>query len=62
MLIYIFGVVVATAIYVPLFLWRVARAKVRTLIIYPIVVVAILLMAQQYVGIVLPDGYINLDI
>ncbi|WP_104176946.1 tripartite tricarboxylate transporter permease [Cryobacterium sp. Y50] len=61
-LIYIFGVVVATAIYVPLFLWRVARARVRALIIYPIVVVAILLVAQQYVGIVLPNGYMNLGI
>ena len=61
-LIYIFGVVVASAIYVPLFLWRVARAKVRALIIYPIVVIAILLIAQEYVGIVLPVGYINLGI
>jgi putative tricarboxylic transport membrane protein len=56
---YIFGMVVACAIYVPLFLWRVAQARWLTLILYPIIVVVLLVIAREYVGIALPVGYIN---
>lgn len=56
---YIFGMVVACAIYVPLFLWRVAQARWLTMILYPIIVVVLLVIAREYVGIALPIGYIN---
>jgi hypothetical protein len=59
---YIFGALVATAIYVPVFLWRVAHASWRTLVIYPVIVVAALWAAQEYVEIILPIGYINVGI
>ena len=59
---YIFGALVATAIFVPVFLWRVAHAGWRALVIYPVVIVAVLWVAQAYVDITLPIGYINLGI
>ena len=59
---YMFGAVVATAIYVPIFLWRVAHASWRALVIYPVILVAVLLVARAYAEIVLPLGYINLGI
>jgi putative tricarboxylic transport membrane protein len=59
---YIFGVIVAIAVYVPVFLWRVAKAKWWTLIVYPAVIIAVLLVAQRFVGVYLPVGYINLGI
>jgi putative tricarboxylic transport membrane protein len=57
---YVFGLLVATAIYVPVFLWKVAQAKWKVLVIYPVVMLIVLVVAQTYVGIELPDGYINL--
>jgi hypothetical protein len=59
---YVVGAVVAVAIYVPIFLWRVAHASWRALVIYPAILVAVLLVAQEYAEIVLPLGYINLGI
>ena len=59
---YFVGAVVAVAIYVPIFLWRVAHASWRALVIYPVILVAVLLVAQEYAEIVLPLGYINLGI
>ncbi|HWM73116.1 MAG TPA: tripartite tricarboxylate transporter TctB family protein, partial [Nocardioides sp.] len=59
---YILGAVVAAAIYVPVFLWRVAHASWRALVIYPVILVAVLLVARAYAEIVLPLGYINLGI
>lgn len=59
---YIFGLIIACAIYIPLFLWRVAKPKWYTLIIYPVVIIAVLLLAEQFMGLVLPIGYINVGI
>ncbi|HWL50594.1 MAG TPA: tripartite tricarboxylate transporter permease [Acidimicrobiia bacterium] len=59
---YVVGAVVATTIYVPIFLWRVAHASWRALVIYPVILVAVLLVARAYAEIVLPLGYINLGI
>jgi len=61
-LVYAVGTVVASAIFIPIFLWRVAQAKWLALIIYPVVVVTVLLVAQQYAGIDLPRGYVYLGI
>jgi len=59
---YIFGLIVACIIYVPLFLWRVAEAKWYTLISYTVVLVGVLLIAEEFAGINLPNGYIYLGI
>ena len=62
---YIFGVIVAIAVYVPVFLWRVAGVPKRkwwTYIVYPGVMIALLLVAENFVGIYLPVGYIDLGI
>ena len=59
---YVFGAVVAVALYVPVFLWWVAKAKWWTLIVYPVIIITVLLVAETYVGIYLPTGYINLGI
>lgn len=59
---YIFGFIVAAAIYIPIFLWRVANARWRTIVIYPILVVAVLLVLQQFADVALPDGYIYLGV
>lgn len=59
---YVFGLIVASAIYIPLFLWRVAKPKWWTLIIYPVVIVALLVLAEQYAELTEPVGYINFGI
>jgi TctA family transporter len=60
---FIFGLTVATAIYIPLFLWIVAKPKRWwTLITYPVVIIVALLLAQQFAGLTLPVGYINFGI
>lgn len=59
---YIFGVIVAIAVYVPIFLWRVAKAKWWSLIVYPAAIIAVLLVAERFAGIYLPNGYIDLGI
>ena len=59
---YLFGFIVAVAIYIPIFLWRVANARWRTLVFYPIIVVAVLLALQRFADVALPNGYIYLGI
>lgn len=59
---YIFGVIVAIGLFVPVFLWRVARAKWWTCILYPSVMISVLLVAERFAGVYLPNGYINLGI
>jgi len=60
---WVFGLIIATAIYIPLFLWVVAKPKRWwTLVLYPVIIIAALLLAQQYAGLTMPVGYINLGI
>lgn len=61
-IVYVFGMIVGTLIYVPVFLWLVARARIRTIIVYPIVLLGFLLVLQEYAQIVMPVGYIYLGI
>lgn len=61
-IVYVFGIVIGAAVYIPLFLWFVARARIRTIIVYPVVVVAVLLVMQAYVDVALPAGYIYLGV
>ncbi|QPZ38420.1 tripartite tricarboxylate transporter permease [Paramicrobacterium chengjingii] len=61
-LIYVFGMAVACLVYVPLFLWFVAKAKWWVIPIYTVALLALLLVAQQFAGISLPDGYVYLGI
>lgn len=50
------GFVVAAAIYVPLFLWRVARLGKLPLALYTIVVLGVLVLAYLYADIDMPGG------
>lgn len=59
---YVFGFIIAVAIYIPIFLWRVANARWRTMVFYPIIVVAVLLALQRFADVALPNGYIYLGI
>ncbi|NOJ60064.1 tripartite tricarboxylate transporter permease [Arthrobacter sp. 260] len=59
---YVFGLVVCAAIFAPIFLWRVANARWRTIVLYPIVIVAVLLVMREFLGVVLPIGYIYLGV
>ncbi|WP_242607616.1 tripartite tricarboxylate transporter permease [Zhihengliuella halotolerans] len=61
-LIYVFGMIVGTVVFVPLFLWLVAKARMRTIVVYPLVVLAFLLALQEFAQIVMPRGYIYLGI
>lgn len=61
-LVYLFGLIVACIIYVPLFLWFIAKAKWWVIPIYTVALVAVLLVAEIYAGMSLPDGYIYLGI
>ncbi|WP_404287390.1 tripartite tricarboxylate transporter permease [Glutamicibacter arilaitensis] len=61
-IVYIFGMMIGTVIFVPVFLWLVAKARIRTIIVYPIVVFGFLLLLQEYAQIVMPVGYIYLGI
>lgn len=58
-LVYVVGVLIAAAVYVPLFLWRVAEVRLRTIVIYTSAVLAVLLLLQQYADIALPLGYLT---
>ncbi|WP_104090911.1 tripartite tricarboxylate transporter permease [Cryobacterium sp. N19] len=60
--VYVLGMIVGTAVYVPVFLWLVAKARLRTSIIYPIVVLAFLLALQEFAQIVMPIGYLDFGI
>lgn len=61
-LVYVFGMVIGSLIFIPVFLWRVAEAKLLTIVAYPIVFVGGLLLLQNFAQIILPNGYIYLGI
>ncbi|MFI7481584.1 tripartite tricarboxylate transporter permease [Kocuria sp. M1R5S2] len=61
-IVYVFGMLVGTVLFVPVFLWLVAKARIRTIIVYPLVVLGFLLVLQEYAQIVMPIGYIYLGI
>jgi hypothetical protein len=60
--VYVFGMIVGTALYVPVFLWLVAKARLWTIIIYPIVVLGFMLALQEFAQIVMPIGYLYFGI
>lgn len=61
-LVYVFGLIVAVAIFVPIFLWRVAQPRWWTIVAYPVVLVVLFLVAERFAGIYMPNGYIYLGI
>lgn len=60
--VYVFGMLVGTAVYVPVFLWLVAKARLLTIVIYPIIVLGFMLALQEFAQIVMPIGYLNFGI
>ena len=56
------GLVACVAIYIPLFLWKVANARWRTIVLYTMAVIGVLLLMREFLGVVLPFGYINLGV
>ena len=58
-LVYLVGVLIAAAVYVPMFLWRVAEVRLRSVVIYTGAVIAVLLLLQNYADIALPIGYLT---
>ncbi|MPZ93576.1 MAG: hypothetical protein GEU96_01420 [Propionibacteriales bacterium] len=57
--VFIVGALIAAALYVPLFLWRVAQLRWPAIAIYTVAVLAVLLLLQEFAGIVLPLGYLT---
>ena len=58
-LVYLVGVLLAAAIYLPLFLWRVAEVRLRTIVIYTVLIIVGLLTLQAVADIALPVGYLT---
>ena len=56
---YVLGVLLAAAVYVPVFLWRVAGMRLRAVVVYTSCVVAALLVLQDVAGIELAIGYLT---
>lgn len=56
---YVLGVLLAAAVYIPVFLWRVAEMRLRAVVIYTSCVIAALLVLQEYAGIQLAIGYLT---
>jgi putative tricarboxylic transport membrane protein len=59
---YIFGMVIAIVLFLPVFLFFVARLKWWIIAIYTVVLAAVMYILEAYLGIVLPTGYIYLGI
>lgn len=56
---YVVGVLLAAAVYIPVFLWRVASMRLRAVLIYTSCVIAVLLVLQEFAGIELAIGYLT---
>lgn len=56
-LVYVLGVLLAAAVYVPLFLWLVASMRLRSVVIYTTCVIAGLVGLHEVAQIALPIGY-----
>lgn len=57
--VYVLGVLLAAAVFVPVFLWRVAAMRPRGIVIYTVCVIGALLVLQNVAGIELAIGYLT---
>jgi putative tricarboxylic transport membrane protein len=55
-LVYLGGTMIAAALFIPLFLWRVAQMRPIKIAIYAVVALAVLWTLHEFVGITLPVG------
>lgn len=60
--VYVFGFVIAVALFMLAFLLLVARSRWWRALIYTALIVALMLVAEVFAGVQLPDGYIYLGI
>jgi len=58
-LVYVLGMLLAAAVFVPVFLWRVAQMKWWHIAIYTASVLTVLVVLQQVADIALPIGYLT---
>ncbi len=58
-LVYVLGTLLAAAVFVPVFLWRVAEMRIRSIAVYTVAVIAALLLLQEVADIALPLGYLT---
>ncbi|HWL97763.1 MAG TPA: tripartite tricarboxylate transporter permease [Nocardioidaceae bacterium] len=58
-LVYVLGLLLAAVVFVPVFLWRVAELRPRSIVIYTVSVVVVLITLQQVADIALPIGYLT---
>jgi hypothetical protein len=58
-LVYVLGLLLAAVVFVPVFLWRVAELRPRSIVIYTVSVVVVLVTLQQVADIALPIGYLT---
>ena len=53
------GVLLAAAVFVPLFLWRVAEVRLRGVVLYTSVLIGLLIIASTYLAVLLPEGAVQ---
>jgi hypothetical protein len=58
-LVYVLGLLLAAVVFVPVFLWRVAEMRPRSIVIYTVSVVVVLITLEQVADIALPIGYLT---
>jgi putative tricarboxylic transport membrane protein len=58
-LVYVLGLLLAAVVFVPVFLWRVAEMRPRSIVIYTVSVVVVLIILEQAADIALPIGYLT---
>ena len=58
-LVYVLGMLLAAVVFVPVFLWRVAEMRPRSIVIYTVSVVVVLITLEQVADIALPIGYLT---
>ncbi|HEX2297674.1 MAG TPA: tripartite tricarboxylate transporter permease, partial [Pseudonocardiaceae bacterium] len=56
---YVLGAALAALVYVPVFLWKVAELRTRSIAVYTVGVLAALLLLQHFADIALPVGYLT---
>ncbi|EST38736.1 hypothetical protein N566_05835 [Streptomycetaceae bacterium MP113-05] len=56
---YVLGAALAAVVFVPVFLWRVAEMRGRSVVLYTVGVLAALLLLQHFADIGLPVGYLT---
>lgn len=56
---YVLGAALAAVVFVPVFLWRVAELRTRSIAVYTVGVLAALLLLQHFADIALPVGYLT---